>query len=106
MIQTLFAEPLEATVDSGRLPDALRSRLHGLASDVRTLIPDAEIVLTGAWLWVTGSDSTYTARAELKTLGFKWAKNKQKWYFAGRPAMNRRTMGWEYITAQYGTEEL
>ena len=88
------------------VPAILQAKLHGLAADVRRAIPDAEIVLTGAWLWVVGSGSTYAARDKLKALGFRWAKGKQKWYFAGRPAMNRRTMGWDYIAAEYGEVEL
>lgn len=62
-------------------------------------------VITGAWVWVdfSGKPSDKTREA-LKAEGFKWAPKKGKWYFAGRPRVGRKPMGWDYITSKYGVE--
>lgn len=42
-------------------------------------INDINVELCGTWLWIDGD--TYGARDELKKLGCKWSRNKQKWYW-------------------------
>lgn len=37
------------------------------------------IELIGCWIWVDGD--TFPYKDELKELGFKWAREKKKWYF-------------------------
>ena len=37
------------------------------------------IEIVGCWLWVDGA--TYEYKDTLKALGFKWAREKKKWYF-------------------------
>ena len=38
-----------------------------------------EINLVGAWIWLDGN--TYQYKEELKGIGFKWSKNRKKWYW-------------------------
>jgi hypothetical protein len=67
----------------------------------------AQVVITGLWAWASFPEApSKETREKLKAEGFRWAKNKGKWYFAGKPASNRRTMSWMYITSKYGAEEL
>ena len=37
------------------------------------------IEIVGCWIWVDGN--TYAYKTELKETGFKWAREKKKWYF-------------------------
>ena len=37
------------------------------------------IEIVGCWIWVDGN--TYEHKDNLKALGFKWAREKKKWYF-------------------------
>ena len=37
------------------------------------------IEIVGCWIWVDGS--TYAYKSMLKEIGFKWAREKKKWYF-------------------------
>lgn len=38
-----------------------------------------EVDLIGSWIWVEGN--TYPHKAVLKTWGFRWSKQRKKWYF-------------------------
>ncbi len=38
-----------------------------------------EIILVGAWIWLDGN--TYPYKNELKTIGFRWSRNRKKWYW-------------------------
>ena len=38
-----------------------------------------EINLVGEWIWLDGN--TYPYKEELKGIGFKWSKNRKKWYW-------------------------
>ncbi len=41
------------------------------------------IELCGSWLWITGN--TREHKDVLKTMGFKWSKNKGAWYYHREP---------------------
>ncbi len=38
-----------------------------------------EINLVGAWIWLDGN--TYPYKDELKDIGFRWSRNRKKWYW-------------------------
>lgn len=40
---------------------------------------EINIEIVGAWIWVDGD--TFQYRKELHSYGFKWAREKKKWYF-------------------------
>lgn len=42
-------------------------------------LPDLEIDLIGAWVWVGGN--TYAVKDAIKALGFKWHKTRKLWFF-------------------------
>lgn len=65
-----------------------------------------EIELIGSFLWVTGQ--TYTYRATIKALGFKWSQNKTAWYIApeGYRKQSKKQFGLEEIRSMYGSEKV
>ena len=61
-----------------------------------------EVELMGFWVWLTGSTKEH--REAIKAQGFKWAHNKQAWYFAGVPSFNRREKSLDEIRSMYGSQ--
>ncbi len=64
------------------------------------------IEIVGYWIWVDGN--TYAHKVFLKDLGFKWAREKKKWYFhteAFRKKSNRK-LSMEDIRNYYGSTEV
>lgn len=50
---------------------------------------DITIDIVGCFIWITGD--TYNVKEELKTLGFRYSKNKKSWYIAPKEYMENRT---------------
>ena len=67
---------------------------------------DINIEVVGCWLWVDGN--TYPYKNELKTLGFKWASEKKKWYFHTEAFRKRskRKLSMDDIRNLYGSTEV
>lgn len=64
------------------------------------------IEIIGCWIWVDGD--TYVHKDNLKTLGFKWAREKKKWYFhtdAFRKRSNKK-LSIEDIRNYYGSTDV
>lgn len=66
---------------------------------------DISVEIIGTWIWIS---DCYQYRKELKSLGFRWAREKKRWYihfddyykFGSKPAsMN-------YIRKKYGSVEV
>ena len=64
------------------------------------------IEIVGCWIWVDGA--TYEYKNELKTLGFKWASEKKKWYFHTEAFRKRskRKLSMDDIRNLYGSTEV
>ena len=64
------------------------------------------IEIVGCWIWVDGA--TYDYKNELKTLGFKWASEKKKWYFHTDAFRKRskRKLSMDDIRNLYGSTEV
>ena len=64
------------------------------------------IELCGTWLWITGN--TIEHKGSLKSLGFKWASKKKKWYFSPYKTKRKgkRTMSMGYIRNKYGSKTI
>ena len=64
------------------------------------------IEIVGAWIWIDGN--TYVYKAELKTLGFKWASDKKKWYFHTEAFRKRshKKLSIDDIRNYYGSTEV
>lgn len=64
------------------------------------------IEIVGCWLWVDGN--TYEYKDTLKALGFKWAREKKKWYFHSEVFRKRskRKLSMDDIRNLYGSTEV
>ncbi|MDE7432161.1 MAG: J domain-containing protein [Lachnospiraceae bacterium] len=64
------------------------------------------IEIVGCWIWVDGN--TYNYKDTLKNLGFKWAREKKKWYFHTEAFRKRshKILSMEDIRNYYGSTEV
>lgn len=64
------------------------------------------IEIVGCWIWVDGS--TYDYKDVLKCIGFKWAREKKKWYFHTEAFKKRshKKLSMEDIRSYYGSTEV
>ena len=64
------------------------------------------IEIVGCWIWVDGN--TYEYKDNLKTLGFRWAREKKKWYFHTEAFRKRskRKLSMDDIRNLYGSTEV
>ena len=64
-----------------------------------------KLVQTGAWFWLEfDSKPSNEVRSSLKAAGWKWSKNKAKWYLATTHSFHSKGFeaDWYYITNKYG----
>lgn len=79
--------------------------VHEIARWVARL-PNVTVEVCGLWVWAAfdGKPDAQT-RACLKFSGFRWARKKAKWYYAGKPCGgNRRPATMQHIRMTYGSE--
>lgn len=64
------------------------------------------IEIVGCWIWVDGN--TYEYKDALKEIGFKWAREKKKWYFHTEAFRKRskKKLSMEDIRNYYGSTEV
>lgn len=64
------------------------------------------IEIVGCWIWVDGN--TYSYKDTLKEIGFKWAREKKKWYFHTEAFRKRskKTLSMDAIRDYYGSTEV
>ncbi len=64
------------------------------------------IEIVGCWIWVDGN--TYEYKDTLKNIGFKWAREKKKWYFHTEAFRKRshKKLSMEDIRNYYGSTEV
>jgi len=64
------------------------------------------IEIAGCWIWVDGN--TYGYKDALKNIGFKWAREKKKWYFHTEAFRKRshKKLSMEDIRNYYGSTEV
>lgn len=64
------------------------------------------IEICGSFVWLDGD--TYTHRAEIKGLGFRWASKKKRWFLApeGWRKRGRRELTMEEIRGSYGSQRV
>ena len=63
------------------------------------------VEVIGVWIWVS---DCYPYRKELKSLGFRWARQKQMWYihFDDHHRFGAKPASMSYIRAKYGSVEV
>ncbi|TGY95011.1 J domain-containing protein [Petralouisia muris] len=64
------------------------------------------IEIVGCWIWIDGN--TYLHKDTLKKIGFKWAREKKKWYFHTEAFRKRshKKLSMEDIRNYYGSTEI
>ena len=64
------------------------------------------IEIVGCWIWVDGN--TYDYKDTLKSIGFKWAREKKKWYFHTEAFRKRshKKLSMDDIRNYYGSTEV
>lgn len=64
------------------------------------------IEIVGCWIWVDGN--TYNYKDTLKNIGFKWAREKKKWYFHTEAFRKRshKKLSMDDIRNYYGSTEV
>lgn len=64
------------------------------------------IEIVGCWIWVDGN--TYDYKDTLKNIGFKWAREKKKWYFHTETFRKRshKKLSMEDIRNYYGSTDV
>ena len=67
---------------------------------------EINIEIVGCWIWVDGN--TYAYKTTLKETGFKWAREKKKWYFHTEAfrKKSRCKLSMEDIRNYYGSTEV
>lgn len=98
-VNEIFTEESEKNnyVDAERFADILQNLMY---------IKDIEIELCGNWLWITGN--TYFWKKEIHAQGFKFAKNKQAWFWhpEGYRKKSGKQFNIEQIRNMWGSEKL
>lgn len=64
------------------------------------------IEIVGCWIWVDGN--TYAYKDRLKGIGFKWAREKKKWYFHTKTFRKRshKKLSMDDIRNYYGSTDV
>lgn len=64
------------------------------------------IEIVGCWIWIDGN--TYGYKDALKEIGFKWAREKKKWYFHTEAFRKKRhkKLSMDDIRNFYGSTEI
>ena len=67
---------------------------------------NVDIEICGTWIWISGN--TYNVKDELKSAGFKWAKNKKMWYWHNGEykKMSKKRYSINDIRNKYGSEKI
>jgi len=71
-------------------------------------LPNIEIEVCGAWVWVTGDTKEHSKALGKNGAGFWWAKKKKAWYF--RPSdwksSSRGDWSLDRIRGEHGTQKV
>ena len=80
-------------------------KLREVLQSIITL-QNINIEIVGCWIWV--DDNTYEHKDTLKALGFKWAREKKKWYFHTESFRKRshKKLSMDDIRNYYGSTEV
>lgn len=91
--QTVYSCPTDEQ------PEDFRSLIDELIK-----IDDIKIEIIGCFLWVSGK--TRPQKEQLKRLGLRWSRDKQKWYKspAGYRRFGKRDYTYEEIQSMYGVQ--
>ena len=80
-------------------------RLREVLSKIITFT-GINIEIIGNWIWIDGD--TYSYKDEVKAMGFKWAREKKKWYYHTETFRKRshKKLSIDDIRNYYGSTEV
>ncbi len=86
--------------DGGKYPEALNAALNAIIA-----LTGLNIEVCGAWVWVSGE--TRRHKEALKAANFKYASQKQRWYFRpeGWRSASRGSYTMDEIRTAYGSSQ-
>lgn len=84
--------------------------VHTFKNIVNELIKYENITIdiVGSWLWIYGN-GTFKIKDTLKNYGFRWSKNKKKWYFFEGIEKTKKVRGkktYQQIVNTYGKQTI
>lgn len=82
---------------------AVDERIRQAIEQIITL-DGLEIEICGLWVWVGGETKRH--REALKAAAYRWAPQKEKWYFAGVPGAGRGKFSMDDIRDRYGSQRV
>ncbi len=95
----------EGEVEAGTLgySDSLNEALNKIID-----LPDIEIEVCGAWVWVTGETKPHSKALGKNGAGFWWAKKKQAWYFRPEDWKSSSRGNWslDRIRGEHGSDKV
>lgn len=68
-----------------------------------------DVELMGFWVWLTGNTKAHKdaikANTEGQEIKWRWAHEKQAWYYAGVPSFNRERRSLDEIRSMHGSQK-
>lgn len=94
-------ETYTAKEENTETPEEFREILEKLIH-----LEGIEIEICGSWIWITGN--TFPNREALKSLKFKYSKNKNAWYFhkEGYKKHGKKSFSLDEIRDLWGSEKV
>lgn len=62
-----------------------------------------DVELCGLWVWLTGNTKEH--KEAIKAQGYKWAPEKEAWYYPGVPTFNRKRRTLDEIRNMHGSQK-
>lgn len=104
----LLFEQLKHTKNNTTNEDNQSENVNTFMNIINELIKYENITIdiVGSWLWIDGN--TYTIKDKLKSIGFKWSKNKKKWYYTDTVYNKKKkgSLSYYQIVSKYGKETI
>lgn len=94
-------ETYTAKTETTETPEQFREIIEKIIN-----LDGLDIEICGSWLWITGN--TYDNRETLKSLRFRYSKNKNAWYWHedGYRKHNSKTFSLDEIRDLWGSEKV
>ena len=96
-------EEIIQEVEKGACAEIIQSKIK----EIQAVNIPIKFEICGTWIWSTEGEDTKPYKEILKTLKFRWARKKARWYFAGMPKRRKgKSMPMDYIYNKYGSKNI
>lgn len=92
--------------DASHPKNCVDDEIVNRAVRIKNACPSVDVVIAGAWIWVSGDKLFFceSFRTALKSEGFKFARSKCAWFFAGCKSYSRVETPLNKIFENYGAQ--